>query len=507
MPPPTAADVGGATETTGSTSAIASCCPTRPICRRRPSRTSRHRRLRLLRQPRPRPSRRLLRQRRPRRLQHPPVVAHRRSADPRRAARVRRQQQQARPHRRPQGRPHRGRGVLFLARLRAALGRHERRDRSRAPRHQSPAQRRRRRHGPGRLSGADDRRRTPRPPRSPKPRCGSTESVLDYARHAQIGRVHYSRVSGDITYDQIAPEPLDVLSKLATARTPPRRSTATSRRSRPTKRCARSSPRCAATRATASGADRARPRARSSSTDKKTKQTILMQDERVPALREKLGLAGRERRPVLRQAARRRGRAVPEGQGTARQRPADQRRRVDALNGKRHERDDQIIIANMERWRWVPRDLGKAHVVLNVPDFTLRVYNNGASIWKTKVVVGKPGDADAAALGDDEVHHRQPDLERAAVDRLQRIPAGPAAGPDRAQAHGPEPAAAAGRHGAHLAAAGRRQRARAHPLQLPEQVPGLSARHAGQAPVRARPGAPTATAACGWRTRPSTPRS
>ena len=32
---------------------------------------------------------------------------------------------------------------------------------------------------------------------------------------------------------------------------------------------------------------------------------------------------------------------------------------------------------------------------------------------------------------------------------------------------------------------GEAQRARPHPLQFPEQVPGLSARHAGQAPVRA----------------------
>jgi murein L,D-transpeptidase YcbB/YkuD len=62
---------------------------------------------------------------------------------------------------------------------------------------------------------------------------------------------------------------------------------------------------------------------------------------------------------------------------------------LDALNGKRHDRDDQIIMANMERWRWVPRDLGKAHVILNIPDFTLRVYNNGATVWRTKVVVGK----------------------------------------------------------------------------------------------------------------------
>jgi murein L,D-transpeptidase YcbB/YkuD len=45
----------------------------------------------------------------------------------------------------------------------------------------------------------------------------------------------------------------------------------------------------------------------------------------------------------------------------------------------------------MERWRWVPRDLGKAHVVLNIPDYTLQVYNHGAAIWKTRVVVGKPG--------------------------------------------------------------------------------------------------------------------
>src|SRR5260370_24912203 len=39
----------------------------------------------------------------------------------------------------------------------------------------------------------------------------------------------------------------------------------------------------------------------------------------------------------------------------------------------------------------ISRDLGKAHVVLNIPDFTLRVYNNGATIWQTRVVVGKPG--------------------------------------------------------------------------------------------------------------------
>src|SRR6476620_640695 len=45
----------------------------------------------------------------------------------------------------------------------------------------------------------------------------------------------------------------------------------------------------------------------------------------------------------------------------------------------------------MERWRWMPRDLGKTHVVLNIPDYNLRVYNNGAEVWQTRTVVGKAG--------------------------------------------------------------------------------------------------------------------
>jgi murein L,D-transpeptidase YcbB/YkuD len=45
----------------------------------------------------------------------------------------------------------------------------------------------------------------------------------------------------------------------------------------------------------------------------------------------------------------------------------------------------------MERWRWVPRNLGNPHVVVNVPDYTLSLYDNDKVYWKTKIVVGKPG--------------------------------------------------------------------------------------------------------------------
>jgi murein L,D-transpeptidase YcbB/YkuD len=44
----------------------------------------------------------------------------------------------------------------------------------------------------------------------------------------------------------------------------------------------------------------------------------------------------------------------------------------------------------MERWRWMPRDLGKSYVILNIPDYTLRVIRDGQLYWQTKVVVGKP---------------------------------------------------------------------------------------------------------------------
>ena len=47
-----------------------------------------------------------------------------------------------------------------------------------------------------------------------------------------------------------------------------------------------------------------------------------------------------------------------------------------------------LIRTNMERWRWMPRDLGRNYSMLNIPDFTLRVMKDGRQIWTTRVVVG-----------------------------------------------------------------------------------------------------------------------
>jgi murein L,D-transpeptidase YcbB/YkuD len=43
----------------------------------------------------------------------------------------------------------------------------------------------------------------------------------------------------------------------------------------------------------------------------------------------------------------------------------------------------------MERWRWMPDDLGPRYLQVNIPSFRLDVVENGASVLGMKVVVGK----------------------------------------------------------------------------------------------------------------------
>jgi len=47
-----------------------------------------------------------------------------------------------------------------------------------------------------------------------------------------------------------------------------------------------------------------------------------------------------------------------------------------------------LIRANMERWRWMPRDLGERHVIVNVPAFTAALVENGRVVARHRTVVG-----------------------------------------------------------------------------------------------------------------------
>jgi murein L,D-transpeptidase YcbB/YkuD len=50
----------------------------------------------------------------------------------------------------------------------------------------------------------------------------------------------------------------------------------------------------------------------------------------------------------------------------------------------------RVILLNMERWRWLPHDLGPYYVNVNVPEFMLRVVEDGKVVHTARVVVGKP---------------------------------------------------------------------------------------------------------------------
>jgi len=49
----------------------------------------------------------------------------------------------------------------------------------------------------------------------------------------------------------------------------------------------------------------------------------------------------------------------------------------------------QRVLVNMERWRWMPQELGAYHIRVNIPDFRMRVVNHGKIIHVANVVVGK----------------------------------------------------------------------------------------------------------------------
>jgi murein L,D-transpeptidase YcbB/YkuD len=51
---------------------------------------------------------------------------------------------------------------------------------------------------------------------------------------------------------------------------------------------------------------------------------------------------------------------------------------------------EEDVVANMERWRWLPSDLGPRHILVNVPEFKLRLVDNGRQIHQARVIVGKP---------------------------------------------------------------------------------------------------------------------
>jgi L,D-transpeptidase YcbB len=72
------------------------------------------------------------------------------------------------------------------------------------------------------------------------------------------------------------------------------------------------------------------------------------------------------------------------------------------MNVPVEQRIDQIEL-NLERLRWLPRDLGERHILVNIPEYRLEVWDHGQVPLAMKVVVGKK-DTPTPIFNDDMTH-------------------------------------------------------------------------------------------------------
>jgi L,D-transpeptidase YcbB len=63
---------------------------------------------------------------------------------------------------------------------------------------------------------------------------------------------------------------------------------------------------------------------------------------------------------------------------------------VSATSAGASARDRAAILANMEMWRWEPRDMGERRIEVNLADFSVAVLEGDRVIHQARVVVGKP---------------------------------------------------------------------------------------------------------------------
>ena len=127
----------------------------------------------------------------------------------------------------------------------------------------------------------------------------------------------------------------------------------------------------------------------------KKQPEVAVEDSRVPQLRAKLGIAENADDTHYDAKVAEAVRKFQEGADLKPTGVLDDKT-VKALNSPKRDRQTDTVIVNMERWRWLPRQLGapgigNAYVILNIPDYTLKVMQNGAQVWTTRVVTGKPG--------------------------------------------------------------------------------------------------------------------
>ncbi|MFN8828949.1 MAG: L,D-transpeptidase family protein [Labrys sp. (in: a-proteobacteria)] len=216
---------------------------------------------------------------------------------------------------------------------------------------------------------------------------GVSAAILAYARHAAGGRIDPNKLSKNIQVKPHTPDPLAVLTEVADASDPaavldgynPRHPGFLALRAK-----------LAEVRAAAQQQAEAAP-----SLPLVPEGPLLkpgMSDPRVAVLRARLGVTTMSDADVYDEAL---ADAVKSFQreNSVKATGIVGERTVAALNAKilpDGVSDVDEIVANMERWRWLPREMGAFHIFVNVPEFRMEVQKGGAKIHESRVIVGKP---------------------------------------------------------------------------------------------------------------------
>lgn len=216
-----------------------------------------------------------------------------------------------------------------------------------------------------------------------------------FARDARGGRIEPSRLSALITPDLALPDARDVLTALAHARDADTALAAWLPRHEGYRNLKTALAKLRATR----------PSTPDVRVPPGPVLRVGMRDPRVPLVRARFGIGPSPQADTSTAYDQRLAEAVADFQRAEGLQATGllNRQTVAALGGGSLARREADLIVNMERWRWLPPELGERHVFVNVPAFTMQMVENGETVHAARVIVGKA--ATATPIFSDEIDH------------------------------------------------------------------------------------------------------